>query len=52
MICDKCNITMDEEKIFGYFINGNLENYCSKCTPYREEGQLTINSFDKKEDRE
>jgi hypothetical protein len=45
MICDKCNATTDETKIYGYFVNDDLEIYCSKCTPYRKKGQKSIKEF-------
>jgi hypothetical protein len=45
MICDNCDATMDEKKIYGYFVNNTFEIYCSKCTPYRQKGQTKIGDF-------
>ena len=42
MICDKCDRTMNETKIYGTFINGEFHIRCSRCTFRRDKGQTKL----------
>ena len=46
MICDFCNATMDERKIYGLFKDGDLIIPCSRCYPIKDKNQKTLNNQD------
>ena len=45
MICDFCNATMDERKIYGVFIKNDFIVTCSRCYPVKDKNQGTLSSY-------
>ena len=45
MICEFCGSTMEERKIYGVFVEGNLITTCSRCYPVKDTDQKTIQEF-------
>jgi len=45
MICQFCNATMDERKIYGVFVEGDLIVTCSRCYPIKDNDQTDLTNY-------